>query len=87
MYTVYALYSKSYQKIYIGYTSDIEERLIAHNHPKNYGWTAKFMPWILVYSECYIKKTDAMKREKELKSYKGREFIWSQVKMNLEENI
>jgi putative endonuclease len=40
------------------------------------GWTIKFRPWILIYKEEYELKVDAMKREKQLKSAKGREFIW-----------
>ena len=77
MYTVYAIYSESFNKIYIGFTSDIAGRLIAHNHPKNKGWTRKFMPWVLVYSENFQTKSEAMAREKQLKSAQGRKFIHS----------
>jgi len=31
MFTVYALYSESSDKIYIGYTSDLEARMLSHN--------------------------------------------------------
>lgn len=31
MYTVYVLYSIRYDKIYIGYTSNLKERLLQHN--------------------------------------------------------
>ena len=31
MYTVYVLYSSLYDKIYIGYTSDLNARLLSHN--------------------------------------------------------
>ncbi len=31
MYTVYALYSAAHQKIYVGYTSNLEQRLLSHN--------------------------------------------------------
>lgn len=75
MYTVYVLESTQHKKIYIGYTSDIKARLIAHNHPKNKGWTKRYMPWQLIYSEEFPTKQLAMKREKQLKSGKGREFI------------
>jgi putative endonuclease len=79
MYTLYAIYSESYNKIYIGYTADLEDRLIAHNHPKNKGWTRLFMPWVLVHSEKLETKAEAMMREKQLKSCKGRQFIWDKV--------
>ena len=75
MFNVYVLYSSDYKKIYIGFTSDMEARISAHNHPKNNGWTKKFQPWIVVHKEQFEVKADAMKREKQLKSAKGREFI------------
>jgi len=83
MFTVYALYSSSHNKIYIGFSSDVARRLISHNHPNNKGWTAKFKPWVIIFSENFDSKSDAMIREKELKSYQGRQFIWNQVKLYL----
>ena len=41
MFTVYVLHSQIFDKIYIGFTSDIEKRLFAHNHISNKGWTKK----------------------------------------------
>ncbi|MCF8360335.1 MAG: GIY-YIG nuclease family protein [Prolixibacteraceae bacterium] len=75
MFYTYVIYSEKYDKIYIGFTSDIDRRLLAHNHPKNKGWTRCFMPWKLVHLETFENKTKAMRREKQLKSAKGREFI------------
>ena len=75
MYTVYALYSEKFDKIYIGHTSDMKERLISHNHPNNTGWTKRYQPWEIVYTETFKDKKAAMKREKELKSSRGRWFI------------
>jgi putative endonuclease len=75
MFTVYVLYSVTHSKIYIGFSSDIEKRLFAHNHPSNKGWTKSFQPWTLIYSEVFETKSGAMQREKQLKSSKGRSFI------------
>jgi len=75
MFTVYVLHSQSFDKIYIGFTSDIEKRLFAHNHISNKGWTKNFQPWKIIYTEDFKLKADAMMREKQLKSSKGREFI------------
>ena len=75
MYTVYVLKSLKFDKIYIGFTSDIDSRLAAHNHPKNKGWTRRFMPWELAYYETFSTKKEAMNREKQLKSGQGRDFI------------
>jgi len=75
MFTTYVLYSEKHDKIYIGYTSNLQQRLISHNELATKGWTIKFRPWKLIYKEEYETKSEAMKREKQLKSYKGRTFI------------
>ena len=75
MYFVYALYSKEFDKIYIGYSSDVNRRLVSHNHKNNTHWTSKFQPWIIIYTEEHDSKALALKREKQLKSYRGRQFI------------
>ena len=80
MFYTYVLYSKSYNKIYIGFTSNIDSRLLAHNHLSNKGWTKAYMPWELLYIEEYSLKTEAMRRERELKSSNGRNFIRSLIK-------
>jgi putative endonuclease len=79
MYFTYVLYSIEYDKIYIGFTSDLEARLNHHNHPLNKGWTAKYKPWAILYHEDFNTKTEAMVRERELKSAKGRQFIISNL--------
>jgi len=83
MYFVYVLYSREYNKIYIGFTSNLEARLNHHNHPLNKGWTAKFRPWEILYHETYDTKREAMVREKQLKTARGRQFI----KYNLLKNF
>ncbi len=75
MFFVYALYSEAHNKIYIGYSSNPEKRLLSHNDERNKGWTGKFQMWKLIYTEKCDTKTEALKREKQLKSFKGREFI------------
>jgi putative endonuclease len=83
MFFVYVLYSSHFKKIYIGFTSDIESRLFAHNHPSNKGWTRSFAPWELLYSESFETKSEAMNRGKQLKSAKGRDFIHSIIQRTL----
>ena len=80
MFTVYVLYSKSYDKIYIGFTSNLEQRLLSHNELGKKGWTIKFRPWELIHTEEFQLKSDAMNREKQLKTATGRNFIWSLIK-------
>ena len=78
-YTLYTLYSPDYDKIYIGYTSDFESRMISHNEKWTKGWTIKYRPWKLVFTEEFETKGEAMKREKELKSSRGRDYVWERV--------
>ena len=80
MYTVYVLYSLRFQKIYIGYTSNLEERLKSHNELGKKGWTIKYRPWEVLYTEHFELKQDAMKREQELKTAAGQGFIWNIVR-------
>ena len=79
MFTVYVLYSQSFKKIYIGYTSNLEDRFKSHNELATKGWTVKFRPWEIVHTEIFEIKAAAMRREKELKSAKGREWVWQLV--------
>ena len=75
MFTVYVLYSAKYKKTYVGYSSNLEERLKSHNELGKKGWTIKYRPWSILYTEQFAEKKDALLREKELKTGKGRDFI------------
>jgi putative endonuclease len=79
MYFVYGLYSPGYKKIYIGFTSDLEKRLFYHNNPISKGYTSRFKPWVIIYSEELPDKQSAMRREKQLKTARGRQFIKSHI--------
>jgi putative endonuclease len=80
MFTVYVLYSAVYNKIYIGFTSDLQVRFLFHNQISKRGWTVRYRPWIVCYTEEFSSKTDAMRREKELKTARGRDFIWEKIR-------
>ncbi|MFA6171617.1 MAG: GIY-YIG nuclease family protein [Patescibacteria group bacterium] len=76
MYKVYAIYNQKNDKFYIGQTRDLSSRLYLHNDKIFKGYTAKFDGgWELVYSESCPSRVSALKREKQLKSYRGREFV------------
>ena len=79
-YTVYCLYSEKYNKIYIGYTSDLIDRFHSHNSLATKGYTIKYRPWIIAFTEVFNDKGEAMKREKELKSSRGRAFLKRYIK-------
>ncbi len=72
---LYVLYSKKCDKYYIGHTNNIERRLCEHNDVNHKGWTRYHQPWSLVYTEKSIDRSDAMRKEKYLKSLKSRKRI------------
>ena len=80
MFTVYVLYSVKFQKIYVGYTSDLLNRLKSHNELGRKGWTIRFRPWQMIHTEIFESKAEAMNREKQLKTAAGREWIWKLVR-------
>jgi putative endonuclease len=51
----------------------LDQRLLSHNQLANKGFTVKYRPWELFYSENFEIKSEAIRREKQLKSFKGRE--------------
>lgn len=65
-------------KTYVGQTSNLSRRLCQHNDP-NCRLTLHTKrhrgPWRLVHSEEFTTRSAAMRREKELKSGKGRDWI------------
>ena len=79
-YFVYAIYNQRHDKFYIGQTFDINKRLVEHNNKVFKGYTSQFDgPWILIYKEEVSSRQEALKREKQLKSFRGREFIKKQI--------
>ena len=78
-FVTYVLFSNNYTKIYIGYTSDLINRIKSHNHFGKNDYTSKFRPWEVVYVEFFETKKEALKREKELKSARGRKFIYEEI--------
>ncbi len=76
-FVVYILYSEKFNKNYTGFTSNLIERFKSHNYLGDKGFTLKFRPWKVIHVEFFSSKSEAMKREKYLKSGIGREFIQS----------
>ncbi|MBW6492253.1 MAG: GIY-YIG nuclease family protein [Lentimicrobium sp.] len=67
---VYIIKSLKDQKFYIGETTDLNRRLFEHNQ----GWvksTRYRVPFVLVHSEEVESREIALKREKQIKSFKG----------------
>ncbi|NOZ74373.1 MAG: GIY-YIG nuclease family protein [FCB group bacterium] len=74
MYYTYILYSEKKDQYYIGYTSDMVQRLIHHNlgHTRS---TKSGIPWQVVYTEIFMEKSLAIRREREIKRWKSRKLI------------
>jgi len=73
-YYFYILYSKQRDSYYIGHTGDLSGRLRRHNSTHK-GFTGADNDWEVVYTELYETKTDAYRREREVKSWKSRKRV------------
>lgn len=65
---------------YIGYSSNLKQRIADHDSCKGAKHTRGKEGWRLIYYEAYLSKQDAVGREKFLKSGSGRGFIKSNCK-------
>lgn len=68
MFHVYVLKSAKTDKLYIGYTDNVQRRVLEHNSGFS-KYTKPFIPWELVYYETYKSLGDAKSRESKLKLY------------------
>ncbi|MBU1557388.1 GIY-YIG nuclease family protein [Patescibacteria group bacterium] len=77
MFYVYVIKSdKDY--IYTGQTNNLKDRLLRHNSGRE-KYTKNKGCFKIIYKETYNTRSVAMKREKELKSGKGREWIKNNI--------
>ena len=74
MYFTYILYSKKFTRTYTGHTQDLGNRLKEHNSGKTKS-TRPYVPWEIFYYEKFLKREEAILREKFFKSPSGRQFI------------
>lgn len=79
-YTIYVIQTKD-GKLYKGVTSNLQKRLENHLYGMS-TWTKNKGPFKLVYSEENYSKSEALKRERFLKSGKGREFLKKYISEN-----
>lgn len=70
MFDVYILRSEKDRHYYIGCTNNLIVRLSWHNDGKNKS-TVHRRPLKLIYSEKFADKTGALRRERQIESYKG----------------
>jgi len=79
MFVTYIIYSNQFRRYYIGSTGNLVKRLKKHNTGKVKS-TKGYTPWVLVYSENFPARLEAVKRERQIKLYKGGEAFKRLVK-------
>ena len=72
MFIVYAISSSKRNYIYVGMTSNLENRIQRHNGLRE-KTTRAYAPFVLIYSEKVTTRIEARKREKYWKSGVGKE--------------
>jgi len=87
MFYVYTLYSPKFNKIYIGQTDNLQRRLSEHNNGSLSLYTKRYIPWQIIYFESFPIRKQALERERQLKSQKGREFIWNLIKQKFPQQV
>ncbi len=82
---VYILQSMKDFSFYIGQTDDLDARMSKHANGMS-KYTSSKRPWRLVYFEAYNARTEALKREKQIKKMKSRIYIENLVKNRFYQN-
>ena len=83
MYYVYILKSIRDGRLYVGRSGDLKQRYSQHTTGKCYT-TKRMLPITLVYYEAFIAKDDSIRREKYLKTSKGKSTLRMMLRCSLE---
>lgn len=73
-YWVYILYSRNFDKYYIGHTNNLARRLEEHNSDKA-KYTKSYQPWEIVFEQRFNERKEAMMNERYIKSLKSKQGI------------
>lgn len=84
MFYVYILKSTKNGDVYVGYSTDLKQRIGQHGSGSVRS-TKAYRPWVLVYYEGYLNKFDATKREKQLKMHAAKNVLLQQIELSLSE--
>ncbi|MBI4363404.1 MAG: GIY-YIG nuclease family protein [Candidatus Doudnabacteria bacterium] len=79
MYSAYILQSQKLGRYYIGSCKDVDIRIKKHNAGAVRA-TKAGIPWGLRHREEFLTRSEAVRREKQIKSYKGGEAFRKLVK-------
>jgi putative endonuclease len=79
MYYTYILLSLKDNKLYTGYSNDLQKRIKEHKSGKVFS-TKYRLPIKLIYYEACLSEKDAKRREKTLKSGRGKAYLTKRLK-------
>ncbi len=74
MFYIYILQSQSTGRFHISSTDNLQRRVAQHNDPDYRGskTTKRFTePWSIVHSESFATRSEAVRRERQIKSWKN----------------
>jgi len=78
-YYVYILYSRKADRYYVGETENVDIRLKSHLSGIS-RYTSIADDWTVVHTEPFNSRSDAIRREKDIKRKKSRKYIESILK-------
>ena len=81
-FVVYILFSPNSGRTYTGMTSNLISRFHFHNSKSNKGFNTRFRSWVVIHLEFFDSKKQALPREAELKSGKGKEWGKKEISIN-----
>lgn len=79
LYKVYVLFSMVHNKLFVGMTSSLSDRMIEHNSDNPEDWTSAFRPWILIHIELFEYEEDAFIRAAFLEGSVGQNYIQNEI--------
>ena len=78
-YKVFVLYSYTYNRIFVGYTTSLTDYMITMNVMESDNPLYEFRPWTLVHMELFVSEEEAMVREGFLKLEIGQDYIRREI--------
>jgi len=79
MFYTYIIYSKTLNKYYVGSCQDINKRIDDHLNSRS-KFTKSAKDWEIKYFETFLTRSEACKRELQIKKMKSRKYIEDLIK-------
>jgi len=71
---LYILRSETSGRFYVGTCADLVDRLTRHNENRSKSTRARG-PWVVVYTETFSTRAEALERERQIKAWKSHRSI------------